>query len=141
MTKKTTYEQFVNTHGRQFGPVRKLSGGDHPGHCYGQCYGNAATLVLYKSRESLTYVEGIGHAWAIDKEGRVIDPSETDDWVFQQSYFGVPYRTKWLRKIVDQWGGFAEDMGLWLPSLDILVFEPKGWEALAVGIRQVEGTV
>jgi hypothetical protein len=136
MTKRKTYAEFVERYGRHFWPIRETSGGHRDGHRDGECYYNAALLVLCTSREPLVFVEGIGHAWAVDRQGRVIDPSMPEMYVnelAEESYFGVPYDKRWLRKIVNRWGGFADDQGGLMPSLEFLVFQPNGWRALAAG--------
>ena len=148
MTKRKSFSDFVRRYGKHFWPVRELSGADEPGHRAGACFFNAASRVL-TSRESLTYVQSETHAWVIDAEGRVIDPSA---WVIDRTmmpatsnypeaernpYFGVPFQTEWLRGVVERRGGLfvPDEKGgvLSLPSLELLVFEPDGWQALAAG--------
>jgi len=70
-----------------------------------ECYKNASLLVM--ERSDLTYVEGFGktartgdlaflHAWAVDNDGNVIDPTWTDPE--KNEYFGVKYdRAKYLK--------------------------------------------
>ena len=69
-----------------------------------QCYRNAARLALRSGR--YTYVEGcavasrlgitLEHAWCIDRAGRVVDPT----WEEGRDYFGVAFRTDYLRRVV-----------------------------------------
>lgn len=74
-----------------------------------QCYANATHLAL--DNEALVYVEGnismmgipIEHAWCVDADGVVIDPTlapALKDGSFDQigDYFGVPFRTDYVRK-------------------------------------------
>jgi phage-related protein (TIGR01555 family) len=78
-----------------------------------ECYRNAALLAM--GRKDLTYVEGFAtiaitgglpfaHAWCVDKDGNVIDPT----WVPEgTSYRGVPFSTEYLRKTIfktEVWG-------------------------------------
>ena len=89
------------------------------------------------SDRPLTYVEGVGHAWAVDPEGGVLEftfHADLAEWFASHlGYFGVPYRKEWLRRQVDKWGGFMGSNGSTFPSLQYLVFAPEGWEALAAG--------
>jgi hypothetical protein len=101
--------EFMLQHGRDYqtgpdtfaGPRGKVHG----------CYRNATLLVceaeLYG--RALTYVEGkvltcgisIDHAWCIDADGVVIDPTldaERPDFATVGGYFGVPFRTDYVRK-------------------------------------------
>jgi hypothetical protein len=67
------------------------------------CYGNAFRLML--DRPDLTYCEGIGsnfiqtmHAWCVDRDGRVIDPTWKPDPLLGTSpeYFGIRLRRAWV---------------------------------------------
>lgn len=65
-----------------------------------QCYRNAGLLAYRQPR--LTYVEGkvstygvpLDHAWCIDPDGVVIDPTLEGGLV--REYFGVPFRTDYM---------------------------------------------
>jgi len=70
-----------------------------------QCYMNATHLAL--DDPDLTYVEGkvfchgigIDHAWCVDDEGFVHDPTIQDnDDGHISDYIGVPFNTAYLRK-------------------------------------------
>jgi hypothetical protein len=74
-----------------------------------QCYMNATHLAL--ELPHLTYVEGnismmgipIEHAWCVDEEGAVVDPTIAPglkDGSFDRvsDYFGIPFRTDYVRK-------------------------------------------
>ena len=74
-----------------------------------QCYMNATHLAI--DMPHLTYVEGnilmmgipIEHAWCVDEEGVVVDPTiapALKDGTFDRisDYFGIPFRTDYVRK-------------------------------------------
>jgi hypothetical protein len=69
----------------------------------GQCYMNATLLAL--ADDDLTYVEGqismfgisIEHAWCVNADGVVIDPTLKPDKDVGD-YFGVPFLTDYVRK-------------------------------------------
>jgi hypothetical protein len=76
-----------------------------------ECYKNATHLAI--ENPALTYVEGkvatmgiaIDHAWCIDADGIVIDPTlkpaKADDTFARiHGYFGVPFRTDYLHKAI-----------------------------------------
>lgn len=71
------------------------------------CYMNATLLAL--ANETLTYVEGkvatcgltIEHAWCVNADGVVTDPTlvaDRSDFGGVAGYFGVPFRTDYLHK-------------------------------------------
>jgi hypothetical protein len=88
-----------------------------------QCYLNASRLALRSSR--FTYVEGcaigcslgipVEHAWCIDAEGRVVDPT----WKDGHDYFGVAFRTTYLRFILslNRNGGLITNHKMGFPLL------------------------
>lgn len=73
------------------------------------CYRNALLKVV--KDPSLTYVEGyitcfdipIVHAWCIDKEGNVIDPT-LDGKHIGMDYFGVPFKGKYVASLMMERG-------------------------------------
>jgi hypothetical protein len=79
-------EKYVIEHGREYrytpGP---LPGGVERGYAK-ECFGNCAIHVITQDTD-LTYVEGfaswsmmpVAHAWLVDKDGNVIDPTWVDD--------------------------------------------------------------
>jgi hypothetical protein len=75
------------------------------------CFKNSTHLAL--ELPHMTYVEGkvgvfgvlIEHAWCVDEEGVVVDPTldrASTDGTFDRigPYFGVPFRTDYLRKAI-----------------------------------------
>jgi hypothetical protein len=85
-----------------------------------QCFANARNLV--KRRKSLTYCEGfvlvprieffpIHHAWAIDKDRRVVDNTLVDPEVC--GYIGIPVSADELREV-------KGDSILLMPKTDLM---------------------
>ena len=121
---------FLLAHGRDYaiGPHSyALPRGEQ-----GQCFMNATHLAL--DLPHLTYVEGkvachgigIDHAWCVDEEGIVVDPTIRDGHDGHISdYFGVPFKTPYLRKAII-WNGYY---GL----LDYFVARETAAEALRAG--------
>jgi hypothetical protein len=97
--------RYVAAYGERF-PSQPLPADVEPGTPK-QCYRNASLLVM--ERPDLTYVEGYArspqtgglvfmHAWAVDRAGKVIDP--TWEHPEQAEYFGVKYdRAKYLKSL------------------------------------------
>jgi hypothetical protein len=95
---------FLLKHGRDY-PI-----GPHsyalPRMVQKQCYQNATLLTL--DFPHLTYVEGkischgvpLDHAWCIDEEGVVVDPTIDNSDGHITDYFGVPFRTDYLHRAV-----------------------------------------
>lgn len=96
-----TIESFLLKEGRIFKPqplpskYRKMPKKN--------CFGNAFNLVMDNS--DLIYVEGyadckigipVQHAWAVDQEGNVIDPT----WDDGLEYFGVPFDRKYIISVI-----------------------------------------
>ena len=132
-----TYKQYVQKFGREFGEPEDFKYGMEKA-----CYWNAACRALRD--KDLTYVEGVGHAWVVNAADRVIEVTWSRSASYEAvhdmgiRYYGVTYRTEWLREVVERRGGLMimeSGLHVSLPSLDYLVFEPLGWEALAAGIK------
>jgi len=87
-----------------------------------ECFKNAALLAL--ERPDLTYVEGFAtiglvpvlHAWCVDDEGRVIDPTWPEGGI---EYYGVPFDRRWLiRELAKvKYYGFIDDYRRGFPLL------------------------
>lgn len=75
------------------------------------CYQNASLLAMY--RDDLTYVEGfahcglipVEHAWCVDAQGNVIDP--TWDNPEECQYLGVPFKTDFLEESLHAQGMYG----------------------------------
>ena len=72
-----------------------------------ECYANATHLAIWNKK--LTYCEGkvmtlipIEHAWCIDENGVVVDPTLSLDGRVGDihEYWGMPFRTDYLKKAV-----------------------------------------
>ena len=82
----------------------------------GACFRNAAILV--QRDPSLCYCEGVAgpivsdlvpHAWAVDQNGRVIDPT----WCRRHEgkrYFGIPLTTEWIFETARESGHGGESL-------------------------------
>lgn len=88
------------------------------------CYMNAGRAVI--DDPSNTYVEGyvdvdgvpIAHAWYLDKDGRVVDP--TIRGVNATNYFGIPFNSNYLMLSIMKnkyWGLLGEQSKKTLPAL------------------------
>lgn len=79
-----------------------------------ECFRNAALLVTSFKRK-LIYCEGWGatprvripihHAWAVDAQGRVIDPTWDDPETCV--YFGVPFDTEEMYRLIEESGSYG----------------------------------
>lgn len=92
---------FVARNGRSFEPTNTLPNNVRRG-IPRQCFANAARLVM--RRPGFIYCEGYGltlipvmHAWVIDGNGRVIDPTWTGQTIASE-YFGIAICTDFLRR-------------------------------------------
>jgi hypothetical protein len=88
----------------------------------GYCYQNAYHLVI--DHPDLTYVEGYAdsmkHAWCVDAQGNVIDPTWTR-LKHAKTYYGIAFNTRWVLKSV--WfhpynkGRLRDDEGMCYPVI------------------------
>lgn len=103
------YEDFVLRHGKLFkhGPSESAVEYEFHATTEKQCFRNALTAAL--NHPELTYVEGwaftgvlpVHHAWLVDSEGRVHDPTwDGRDLSGERVYLGVPFETDYLAKTV-----------------------------------------
>jgi hypothetical protein len=94
----TTIRSFMLDHGVAcyMGEQSFAGPRQEPGMCYMNAYRAAA------ADRSLTYVEGwchmglipIEHAWCIDRDGQVIDPTLRE----ASGYFGIPFRWRYVQR-------------------------------------------
>jgi len=129
---------FVERHGRFFEPQAfpksyrrgKLS----------LCFANSYRMAI---RHKLTYVEGYAlgetgmchlHAWCIDTEGRVLDPT----WRTADAYFGIPFQTRYLLAVIkdretrlgeNAYFGLLDDCQAGFPLMKQLESQPDQWLA------------
>ena len=119
--------QYILEHGKVYGPrifpkgIRK----GIPGGCFRNAY------ILADNNRKYTYVEGIAtsviplaHAWCVDKNGQVIDP--TWDKKYQDSaYFGVPLSLDVLQVVQL----FTRQYG---------VFSPLNWRGVSLILKNIK---
>jgi len=64
-----------------------------------ECFRNATLLAIKRPR--LSYVEGYAdyqeHAWCVDSKGNVVDPTWPKDMPPLKTYFGVAFKTEWVK--------------------------------------------
>jgi hypothetical protein len=79
-----------------------------------QCYGNAVTALfaaIGRRRNDIQYAEGyaiakdgfpfpIQHAWLVDGEGKILDPTWTDH--AEHDYFGVEFDTSFVLRMLEE---------------------------------------
>ncbi len=99
---------FIQKYGRHFNPASLPP--TIPAGPMKDCLANAAQLALAVSE--LIYVEGIGrlfcgrnflpfyHAWCCDQKGNVLDRTWTKPERIRIEYFGVPFKTQFLKHFV-----------------------------------------
>lgn len=98
LTKWGSTAEFLLYHGRQW-PTKPGNGVEMGAPQ--QCFKNAAVLAMVQSDEYI-YCEGyavgfmlpVEHAWLIDKEGFVVDPT----WKDGTDYFGIAFKLSYLTK-------------------------------------------
>src|SRR5579872_572248 len=110
MTKKQLFDRcipnslvtpFVERHGRFFQPQflpRWIRRGR-----FGVCFANAFRLLM---RHDMIYVEGYAistgssmgnlHAWCVDRDGNVYDPT----WKNGDAYFGIPFKSEYVKSVI-----------------------------------------
>lgn len=93
---------FLLRHGQVF-PVRAMPP-DVPMGLPRRCFSNAAELAL-RERDRFLYCEGYAlaviptaHAWCLDRDGFVVDPT----WPAGEQYWGVAFRADYLYRTLLQ---------------------------------------
>lgn len=91
--------QFLNKHGKAMGLKKTSISGTMP---MGECFRNSYLCL----QPGQTYCEGyaapkgtgfpLEHAWILDVDGRVIDPT----WETGTDYFGVPFNEMFLTTVM-----------------------------------------
>jgi len=102
------YNDFMLKHAKEYDFGSASFEGER-GEVHG-CFQNAFHLAF--EDQSMTYVEGklschgvpIDHAWCIDRNGFVIDPT-LEDAGQVMGYFGIPFRTEYVQKAF-VWNGY-----------------------------------
>lgn len=128
------YSQFLLKHGRAWGTGPQTYAGERDEAK--MCFSNAGSRVI--EDDKLTYVEGfatsfgvpIEHAWMVDEDGIVIDPtwwlSERD--TEPHEYYGVAFSTEYLKERILETGYW----GILDYNVELLKGEHDGrWEARA----------
>lgn len=116
--------QFVLDHGRMFTITPKSF--PRTGKMK-ECFKNALALAI---RRNLTYCEGYAiniiptiHAWCIDKDGNVIDPT----WENAKEYYGVPFQTDYVLDFTDRHGVYDSVVENWRDKWPLITgaIDPK----------------
>jgi hypothetical protein len=96
-----------------------------------QCYTNAFHGAM--DNDDLTYVEGLAstktipgfpveHAWNVNKQGQVVDPT----WNDGSAYFGIPFKTDYVQKVAARSGVYGI---LSHTNMPLLQGKDKGFKA------------
>lgn len=121
-------DDFVLQHGRPWTPQPLPK--EHPRGVIKECFRNSAVLVMRHPRQ-LIYCEGyamglipVMHAWAIDNEGKVIDPT----WrTTGKEYFGIAFQFKYLCSALRKQKVYGLiDLGTF--RWPLLTLDPKTWK-------------
>lgn len=138
-------ERVVLTHGRAWSAAPLPPAYAHARGVVKECFQNAAQLAF--DEPALTYVEGFAHryvptlhAWCVDSEGRVVDPTWRDELLAtwrDAAYVGIPFDTTFVRRRVlktKKWG-LLYDGGDFV-ALDPGRFVAQAWRAAPERIEQ-----
>lgn len=130
-----TPESVLLKHGRPWTPAPQPSGIRF--HGPQECFRNA--WYERARRPGTQYVEGyaaeasygipVAHAWLVDPEGLVIDPT----WrTAGREYFGVPFDHTWVSRTIFRnkyWGVLYENPDIEMPP-EVIIAEP--WRSATV---------
>ncbi len=121
------FEEFVLVNGKEYknhNPVKVKYGRMK------ECFKNA--FYLADRDEKYIYVEGFAttkhlglpllHAWCVDKQGNVYDPT----WRDGDEYYGVPFRMEYVRKTIlrKKTFGVIDD---WKSGFPLMSGEHRDW--------------
>ena len=98
---KNLYTDFMLAHGVGYLPGQNTFVG--PRQEQHNCFGNALHTAIdgeFGYVEGVVFVHGVplDHAWCIDGDGNVIDPTTTGNGIV--GYYGVPLKTDYVRRAV-----------------------------------------
>lgn len=119
---------FVLTHGREWTTKTDVPK-EARDRKLGQCFRNAANLALGWYRNELIYCEGYAisvipmmHAWCIDLQGRIIDPTG-NQWT---DYFGLAFKSMYLQEALQSQGHYGL-IDAWKSDWPLLRTKPEEW--------------
>jgi hypothetical protein len=120
----------------------------HPPWCpigkLGRCGQNALRLAM--KQPGLTYVEGVAwtpqglieHSWVVDQDRLIVDPTWGDKGSHQE-YFGVPFKTAYIRKVCAR-GIRGSIIHNWHDSWPLLRgLHARNWKAIFPARKAVRG--
>jgi hypothetical protein len=132
----SNYIQLILDHGREMGPVGKSGPSrSEPNACF------ANALLLTANRKAVFYCEGYAvpakvglpmhHAWCVDQQGRVLDPTWEENSELSPWYYGLTFTREYaLRRLKTQ------SVRGYVGSL--LVMSPDGDNGLVTGETPLE---
>ena len=96
-------------------------------------------------RHGMTYVEGyaigigssigILHAWCVDQDGNVFDPT----WKTGEAYFGIPFKAEYVKRVIaerierlgeEAYFGLLDDFEAGWPLIREQGHKPRIWKEL-----------
>jgi hypothetical protein len=133
---KSKFDLWLAEHGRQYMIDEKTYAGRRMQ--MKQCFTNASRLVVHD--RSLTYCEGyvsvygvpIHHAWVIDKNDKVRDPTLREDSKIPKcEYFGVAFTLEYVTKsmLINEVYGLLDGYYNRKTIRDLIEGREKNWKA------------
>lgn len=118
----SSYEELVLEQGQAWEPAPLPPSIEHG--VPKECFSNA--LLLAVARPDLTYVEGwatsiipVAHAWCVDYNGLVVDPTWVDSDL-ERAYYGVAFDTTTALTIVTETGYYGIFGNDWKRDFELL---------------------